>query len=548
MTKKNGTKRSLLMSALALVLCLSMLVGSTFAWFTDSVTSSGNIIKSGTLDVDIVTADGLTSLEGSNLKFQDLNGTTDILWEPGATFRTQAFKIENKGTLALKYRLMLNGVEGNAELLDVITFSIVDVNGATVDLSNFENDLAANTLSGEYYIQGVMSTAAGNEYQGKTLEGIGVTVIATQKDAENDAFGNTYDKDATYPANIVTSVAAPAVNAMNNTTTETTISYTDDTSSVSKVDVVVPAGTKLDEGTTELTLTIKEKAEVDDSASAHVKSDDRAVSYDINVAGVHADNEAGITVTMTIATGLSNVRLYHYGDEIEDKNYDPASGELTFTTTEFSPYTVVYDAPSDAPVAKVTVLGAEDTVTNSEGDVTVVSANRTIDTTGSKMGMALGEIPLDAAYKFEPTESYEQAQNSPYRYWHADFVVYADEDVAANSIALAGYYDAWCSLNNDKWVALTNDGFGIPAQQEVRLVEGMGNGGIFVNYEELCQYGNDGIGFLCGVKDMDNNAGTTITVELRLYETEEPSAENGNSHNVETGKYITICTTRYTFN
>lgn len=185
------------------------------------------------------------------------------------------------------------------------------------------------------------------------------------------------------------------------------------------------------------------------------------------------------------------------------------------------------------PKAKVTTLGA-----------TTVGATAGI-------GGAASELNLDAAYQFEPTETYEQAQKSDYRYWHADFVVSADKDVAADSVALAGYYDAWCQYNNDNWVALT--GPEVAAGEEIRLVYGMGGGSITVNYEELCNYGNDGIGFRCGLADVGSeadgtaNTGTTITVELRLYETEEPSEENGNSHNVETGKYVVIGTYSHTF-
>ena len=53
MTKQKSTKRALLMSALALLMCVSMLIGSTFAWFTDSVTSAGNKIQAGTLDIEL---------------------------------------------------------------------------------------------------------------------------------------------------------------------------------------------------------------------------------------------------------------------------------------------------------------------------------------------------------------------------------------------------------------------------------------------------------------------------------------------------------------
>lgn len=42
-----STKRALLVSALSLVVCLAMLVGTTFAWFTDTATTGVNKIVSG---------------------------------------------------------------------------------------------------------------------------------------------------------------------------------------------------------------------------------------------------------------------------------------------------------------------------------------------------------------------------------------------------------------------------------------------------------------------------------------------------------------------
>lgn len=41
---KISTKKALIASVLSLVLCVSMLVGSTFAWFTDTATTSVNTI------------------------------------------------------------------------------------------------------------------------------------------------------------------------------------------------------------------------------------------------------------------------------------------------------------------------------------------------------------------------------------------------------------------------------------------------------------------------------------------------------------------------
>ena len=207
--KQRTTKNALITSVLALAVCMTMLIGTTFAWFTDSVSSVGNLIQAGNLKVDIVDETG-DSLEGDPLSFRNQLGSTDILWEPGVTFRTQAFYIKNAGNLALKYRLILNGTDGSEELLEVISFSIVKADGTALDLDAFEGALnAADALSEAYYIQGKMSTAAGNTYKNKTLNSIGVTVIAAQAMHESDSFDDVYDIDGEYPSSAPSQPATP---------------------------------------------------------------------------------------------------------------------------------------------------------------------------------------------------------------------------------------------------------------------------------------------------------------------------------------------------
>ena len=167
-------------------------------------------------------------------------------------------------------------------------------------------------------------------------------------------------------------------------------------------------------------------------------------------------------------------------------------------------------------------------------------------------------MKLDASFSFKTTEDEIAAAASGYRYWHADFVVTADRDVAAESMMLVGYYKEWCKWKDDNWVALIAPN-NIAAGTEVRLVESMGlmsNKDITVSWEDICKFGNDGIGFLCGAKDITGvNAGTTITVELRLYEVGaqgECSIGYGCKHpykSCETtgGKVITVGTFTYTF-
>ena len=203
--KKNTTKRSLLASLLALVMCVTMLVGTTFAWFTDSASTAVNKIESGTLHVDIVDKDG-NSLDGKTLSFKNVNGDTNILWEPGATFALDSFRIVNTGKLALKYKVIINGVNGNAKLLEAIDFFVKIGDAEKVALADWEGILlpdgeaATDTMdagtTSAITISGTMKKEAGNEYQGLSIDGIGITVVATQYTYENDSNGNTYDQNA----------------------------------------------------------------------------------------------------------------------------------------------------------------------------------------------------------------------------------------------------------------------------------------------------------------------------------------------------------------
>ena len=209
MNTKKATKRALLTSVMALVMCVVMLVGTTFAWFTDTASTGVNKIQAGNLKVDIVDEHN-ESLVGKTLSFKDVNGKTDILWEPGATFFTQGFKIANEGNLALKYKVVVSGTTGDTGLLKVMEFDVVskmEKTGSKVDFTTTLGQLlpsATGTLSVSdvYYLRGHMDEDAGNEYKNMTLTGISVTVYATQLNSEFDSFDKDYDKDADYSADV----------------------------------------------------------------------------------------------------------------------------------------------------------------------------------------------------------------------------------------------------------------------------------------------------------------------------------------------------------
>ena len=212
MNNKRATKRALLTSVMALVMCVVMLVGTTFAWFTDTASTGVNKIQAGNLDVDIIGEDG-KSLDGMTLSFKNVNDKTDILWEPGATFFTQGFQIVNKGNLALKYKVVVSGTTGDAKLLEAIDFAVVtDDTKKDAEAVSFaeegkllnkgdtapESAVTDTGAKAYYYLRGHMKEEAGNEYKNLTMDGISITVYATQYTHENDSFGPDYDKNATY--------------------------------------------------------------------------------------------------------------------------------------------------------------------------------------------------------------------------------------------------------------------------------------------------------------------------------------------------------------
>ena len=203
MSNRKSTKRALLGSVMAMVLCLAMLVGATFAWFTDTASTGVNKIQAGKLDVALEMKDGdnWVSAEGKTLTFKtkDNRAADQILWEPGCTYELPQLRVVNKGNLALKYKIQITGIQGDAKLNEVIDWTI---NDAAIDLT--EGHLTAGQQGDAFTIKGHMQESAGNDYQNLTIDGIGINVVATQDTVESDSFHNQYDANAEYPITVTT--------------------------------------------------------------------------------------------------------------------------------------------------------------------------------------------------------------------------------------------------------------------------------------------------------------------------------------------------------
>ena len=234
MAKSKNTKRALLASVLSLMLCMAMLVGSTFAWFTDSVTSGKNKIVAGNLDVELEYASAFDETTGMPTKWDPV--TSDIslfpetaLWEPGHT-EVAYLRVRNAGTLALKYKFAVTidsettgtNVAGDPLILsEHLVFGQVEsadaiakykTRGEAQGAVGDTQGLGAYTMENEKLLPNAVEYVAlvvympsfvSNEanYSGATIPSIdlGITLAATQTPHESDSFNDQYDKNIPYP-------------------------------------------------------------------------------------------------------------------------------------------------------------------------------------------------------------------------------------------------------------------------------------------------------------------------------------------------------------
>ena len=213
----NKTKKSLLASGLFLVVSAALLVGTTFAWFTDSVANKGNVIQAGTLDIKL--NDGVET---------ELFNSDGFLFEPERSQKATA-KVTNEGSLWLKYTMSFENVviadtvgedSDITKVLDVYTVAAdaADLTGAT-KLGTMADLMAAGSFGAKdavlapkgqtgtvnaetvddtdtFTLVIKMQESAGNEYQGASVS-FDVVMKATQFTYEEDGFGNNqYDAGA----------------------------------------------------------------------------------------------------------------------------------------------------------------------------------------------------------------------------------------------------------------------------------------------------------------------------------------------------------------
>lgn len=185
-------KSALFSGALLTIITVMLMLGSTMAWFQDTEVVI-NTYTFGNLDVDIVDEDEKI-IGATPLQFVKPGGGEyeegKYLFEPGATFQLKEFYIKNSGDVALQYRLKLDtaGAKGQKKLLESMEITATMGDDKTpFQLDSKTRTLAAGAKDGPVRIYIHMKKEAGNEYQGLSVEGLVVKVIAVQDEGIPDA-------------------------------------------------------------------------------------------------------------------------------------------------------------------------------------------------------------------------------------------------------------------------------------------------------------------------------------------------------------------------
>ena len=534
MTNSKSTKRALLSSVIALLVCFAMLMGTTFAWFTDSATSSGNIIATGTLDVELYKWTGEVTENRDNALGMGNSSEAvfpDVLWEPGHT-QVVYLSIKNNGSLALKYKVALEVKAMSTEsLLDVMSFAITrdaqfgEVtswagNGTyltgtyTEGVGNAQDVVLEPGVEHFFALSVHMDEEAGNEYMNQHIE-FDVLVLASQLTSEEDSFGSDYDSDAIYHPHVIVPVEQ----------------------GVSGYHLAI-------EGIGSIKMTAEAVAEDAVSIDAKiVPTDDYDVSniivsgatagyeepvtksYEVTVRG--NDGVTPVTVELKAEPGLdpATVKVFHYDEEVQDISYNPNTGYVTFETATFSPFTVVYDVQSEYEAPEVP-KDESGNVVYPKAIVTPYDIPETIEwgKYGQWSPTAGLEANLDAAFKFACPDLTNDVK-AAYNYWYCDFYVSLDRDLGENQIFLGGNYGSF------GWVGFHNNEVTLPANEEIGLLESVTTNPW--TYADVERFVGE---FVCGVGDVDGALeGATFTVKLRLTNPEN-SAD-----------YIDVNVVKYTF-
>lgn len=190
-----AVKRSIILCALSLALCVALLVGSTFAWFSDSITNSGNTITAGNLTAKW----SYRTLNDDTAAYEPVSEelalfSSDTVWQPGGSHGYD-FKVENVGSVDFEWGLTIDladtAGESQNNLTDVLvvyvdgvksevgfTDGAVVING-TLAATDGETTAGTDESFCEFSLAFAIPEDAGNDYQNSSVS-FSLTLSARQ--------------------------------------------------------------------------------------------------------------------------------------------------------------------------------------------------------------------------------------------------------------------------------------------------------------------------------------------------------------------------------
>ena len=543
MTNLKQIKKALFSSVMALLLCFTMLLGTTFAWFTDSVTSSGNKIQAGDLQIElwmhVLDENGnLVSTEITdesapifNLAETANENTAATLWEPGKT-QTVYLSIKNNAdtsSLDIKYSVALEVTDIVNQLNDVMSYVITPdahvlnnpvakedlnwgaglkvVEGTNVDTT----DVALKVGEEHFFALSVhMDELAGNEYKNGSIT-FDIKVLAAQLASEYDSFDNQYDALATYGDGFFT----VPTDENGYPVAGFHLDYMYNGEKVAAISVLTDALTTLGGNFTAIPT--------DDIGNIVIADNQSYVAYEVDLSTLKENNTEEMVLELRAPKGVdeTTMTVYHSGEVVsrEDWEYSAETGMVKTGVTGFSPFVIVYGG--DPVVTDPEVEGKPEAIVERAPEFENVQlAWESYGDWHPSDKVEKEKVMLEAAYVFTAPHTAANVDNSKYADWYCDFYVSIDRDLTGNlngkpEIFLGGNYGDW------GWIGFHNDGFSVAANEEIPLL-----GSVTKNpwtYADVVKFVET---FTCGVGDVDNVlSGATFTVKLRL-----TNPENSNDY------------------
>ena len=376
MTKKQvkkQTERALYLSVISTVLCIFMLIGMTFAWFTSTVESDNNVITTAAFEVDVYWSEDCNApatsaeAEASPVWF-NLNGTkpfNETAYLPGEE-TVRYIAMYNKSGFNVKFDISLRAIvpdtnNDTADLLNALEiYTKEPVTSAVTTSGMTKKGTAAALQNADTAALTQISSSVVNAPVSPATESVSVTAVAVK-------LPESYSHATSQTVNFIIKVIASQWNTEHEEATAT-FSTTDQTViSTPQATVYVPTtattegGTAL-QATDTLTLSVMPG---DADPSLTVTTGTGTTTYEVSLTnqdnvkvisdtGIKVELDIGVvdlqafyhnTTALTLTNDTDNDGILEAADVtvLNTYFYDINTGIITFITDSFSPFTAAYE-------------------------------------------------------------------------------------------------------------------------------------------------------------------------------------------------------------